>query len=941
MILRDFKFSVYILLLLSVFMHKELFSFYRWDLLPVRAFVFATLCAGLLHIYMRYISRGKFLELFSKLKEPFVAALVFLWLVTGVSILFTKNLQASIALYGFFTAVVSVGIYMYFSLRENAAQVLDYVKFYVYLAFGLTLFGYAQLFLFLKYNVILGALWNVPENLPRIGSIFWDVNHYGAFLATLLPVIAALVLIQKRFKSFVIYALMFVSVGVGVFLTNSRTSWILAGVSFIVSASVLLFKKIGVRGIIYVIIGLLAVSAPLVYSYSIKSSPFRAAIKQYFHYRMDSYDSHFLLLQGAVEIFDTYPFFGGGYGSFFEHFSETKVAPTFFGRDPAALSTRVPAHTLWGEIIAETGIFGLTGFIALSGIILLTLLYVTLNSSEAKIYLVSATMFSSIIGLFVAGIFYSYNTEFFWLILFLYFIWAYSVRGPQVSFTQILQRFMRQSRVLLLVMVIVAGLLIFVNLGGTHLVPWDEAIYAKISKNMVLGGNWLDMVWKQGHIWYEKPPLYMWMMAGFMQVLGITEWAARLPSAIFGFLSIVIVFVLGSKWFSKTTGFISALVLLTTVHFLYYSRSAMTDVTTTFFILLAIYLYSYAKDKGHVYWLLSGVAIGLAVIVKGVVGLLPFPILGLYEIYALATGTQKFSKKLVGGYITLGLAALAIFLPWHIYMYSKYGTNFLGNYIGYHVWDRATTAIEDKGKPFLWYFTVMRVSMRIWFLAFLPAMVFGLYKTLKKDSRYALLSIWTLFTFLFFSVAKSKLIWYIIPVYPAAALLAGNFIDASINFVLTKFKNFNFAAGKYLAIFIIFIGGLFYLFLNRNLAYPQDLTGPQVRLLQAKDAKLGTFDTIYVDRIEEPLVMFYTNSPYKIIDFVPDKRDRVPSVDSSSKLVLLTKFGRYSEQVVGKNYAPHVIQKDGDWILWYFDSQVDHDKKVAEEAAKVAMETQR
>ncbi len=942
LILRDFKFSVYILLILSVFMHKELFSFYRWDLLPVRGYIFAVLCAGIVKLYTRFVSSGSrspkgkgidvkffFSEIIASIKEPFVAALLFYWIAAGVSIYFSKNMSASVSLFGFLTAIVALGIYLYFSLRENTLQVVKYIKFYTYTVFALTLFGYIQMFLFMRYNIIIGALWNVPENLPRLGSLFWDVNQYGALLAVVLPIIAIFAFTEKNIKLKLLNILMFISIAAAVFLTNSRSSWILAGVEFLVLLSVLLFKKIGVKGVMYVLIGLIIISAPIGYFYSIKSSPFRAAIRNYFHYRMDSYDSHFLLLQGAVEVFEKYPYLGGGYGSFFEQFSSTKTAPVFFGRDPAALSTRVPAHTIWGELVSETGILGLSAYLLFSCVLLMTLLYMALKSTDLKNYLLSAGMFSAIVGLYVAGIFYSYNTEFFWIILFLYFIWAHSIVRNQVSFSEILSSLLGSTRSLLLIVLVVSALILFVNLGTNHLVPWDEAIYAKISKNMVVSGNWLDMYWKPNKVWYEKPPLYMWLMAGAMKVIGVNEWAARLPSAILGFLSVVIVFMLGSKWFSKTTGFISALILLTTVQFIYYSRSAMTDVSTTFFILLSIYFYSFAKDKGKLaYWILSGVSIGLGVMIKGVVGLIPFPIIFLYEIYALLTKSQKFTKKLVWGYVTLIVSALVVFMPWHIFMYEKYGMSFLKNYIGYHVWDRATESIEDKGKPFFWYLTVIKVSMRVWFLVLIPGLIFSIFKIIKKDSRYVLLVIWALFIFFFFSIAKSKLIWYIIPIYPALAIIAGNFIDTVLKFVYEKFSRLNTVSVKFLTIFVLFIFGFFYLFLNRNLAFSSDLTGSEARLLQLKDSKFGTKDKVYVDRIEDPVVMFYTDSPYEVIDFEPTKKDRVPEVDPNVPLILLTKSGRYSSQVIGKTYPPVVVQYDGDYVLWYFDSKVDHDAKV-------------
>src|SRR5215211_3367672 len=71
------------------------------------------------------------------------------------------------------------------------------------------------------------------------------------------------------------------------------------------------------------------------------------------------------------------------------------------------------------------------------------------------------------------------------------------------------------------------------KLGAGSLAAWDEAIYAQVSKEIVQGGEWLTLHWQYAN-WFEKPPLFMWITAAFYRVLGVNEFAARLPSAISG-----------------------------------------------------------------------------------------------------------------------------------------------------------------------------------------------------------------------------------------------------------------------------------------------------------------------------------------------------------------------------------------------------------------------
>jgi 4-amino-4-deoxy-L-arabinose transferase-like glycosyltransferase len=940
LILRNFEFSLYVLLGLSILLHKELFSIYQWNLMGIRVFMLALLCVGVTKTYLWFFKdvswsgRKKKLD-WSRAKElfssPYLVLLSSLWVIRGVSIIFTKNLQASLLLFGFFTTVVFLSFLMWYFLKGKSEKIFKYIKAYIFIVFGLTIFGYFQYYLYSQTGVIIGALWNVPGNVARVGATFWDVNHYGALLAGLLPILGVLILTEGPFKKKALYSAIFLSLFVTLFLTSSRTAWIIDGVAFLSFVTVLLVRKFGPRGISYIIVTLFLVSLPLIREYSIKSSPFRAKIKQYFHYRMDSFDSHFMLLTGTYQIFEEYPFLGGGYGGFFEHFSKTDIAPTYFGRDPAALNTRVPAHTIWGELMAETGIFGLLVFTALVFLVLGTLLYGALKLAKPKDYLMLSAMFSVVLGWMVAGIFYSYNSEFFWLVLNLFFLYGISVLGKNYSLKKIIPFFARHRKFPVLVIGILGFVLIFSNLGKNHLIPWDEAIYAKIAKNMVQNGEYLVQYWDPARVWYEKPPFYMWAMTASMKILGFNSWGAKLPSAVFGFSTLFLVYTFGRKLFNKTAGFISAFVLLTTVHFLYYSRLSMTDVTATFFISLALFLYYLAKEKEQLkLWIFSGVSAGFAIMTKGVVGFLPFGIIGVYELYLLISSQQVLTKKLFKNYGYLFGASSLIFLPWHLEMYRRFGADFISNYIGYHVLERATEAIEDKGRPFFWYLTVLKVSMRIWFVGLVASLPVVFRRVLKKDNRIIFLVIWFTFTFLFFSSATSKLVWYVMPLYPAAALIVGYFSERLLNWFMEKYSHFNSYMFKFSVLCSLVVFGLFYLFLNRNLVYVPDLSGEKSRLLKLKDEKLGVERKLYTDRVELPLIRFYTDGPFEGIDYSP-KKGRVPVVLYMEELTILGKRGRYEEAPILGEKGGKVVGEERDWMLWFYESDYEVDTEALDE----------
>jgi len=919
----DKKISLYVLLILSVLLHKELFSIYRWNLLPIRLFMFAFLVWSVYEVCNWSLKKPNLRKVWEYLKEPFIFLLLNLWLVRGISIIFTKNLFTSVTLFGFFTTVVALGIYLYILFKDSPDEVLKYIKFYIYIAFGLCIFAYFQAFLYLKTEFIVGALWNVPGKFPRLGSLFWDVNHFGGLLAGLLPVLGAFILTSTSLKKKVWNGLMFLSMTGVLFFTNSRTSWILAFVAFVTFLTLLLFRKFGSKGILSIFAVLFLLFSGVFVGYMDKDSAFRRKIKDYFHYRIDSFDSHVMLLQGSFQVFGEYPVLGGGYGGFFEHFSETDIAATYFGRDPAALNTRVPAHTIWGEVISETGALGLVSFSLFVGLILSTILYLALNSFDKKTVLISSAMFSSIFGWLIAGTFYSYNSEFFFIVLFLYFVYAVATLQKDYDLSKILSFFGKLKKLHFVIILGLGVFLIFINLGRNHLVPWDEAIYAKIAKNMLETGEYLVQKWHTSNPWFEKPPLYMWLMSGSMKLLGYTASAARLPSAIFGLATVILVYFFGSKKFDSFVGFISSLALLTTVHFLYYSRASMLDVTTAFFITASLISYYFAKEEDkRLLFVLSGVSIGLAVMTKGVVGFLPFPIVGLYEAYLIVTSQQKLNVRGISNIFLIFFSSLVIFLPWHLTMYKRFGAVFFQNYIGYHVLERALIAIEDKGRPSWWYFIVMKVSMRIWFIAFIPAFFYGVFKMLKKHKGVAFLTIWFSFIFIFFSLAKSKLVWYIIPVYPVASIICALFIKESLDYIFGLVSKYYTSINRFLAVFGLSAFGLFYFFLNRDLVYTPDLTGAQAELLILKDTKFGKDTKVYADRIELPLVLFYSDGPFEVVDFGPLGEVLALGAINNSEVVFITKesrFWTYKEKYPSLNLE----QQINEWVLGSLPEKVE------------------
>lgn len=932
LIFLDEKKAFKALLVLSVLLHKELFSIYMWDVLPVRIFMLAFLAFAGLTALKKFVEFKKGGNLITKVKsflrDPFILLLVLLWVIQGVSIIFTRNLASSLFLYSFSTTVITFAIYFYNRYKNSPQSALNLIRFYTYIVFAAALFGFVQIYLHRTYDFIVGAFWNIPGNIPRIGSTFWDVNHFAALLAALMPVLGVFILTEKTWKRRALYAFMFAVMLVILLLTNSRTAWILGFVSFVTFVNALLFRKYLFKGVLALVLFFVLVSIPLGVEYSDRSSPFRAKIKDYFHYRIDSFDSHILLVRGALEVFEERPIIGGGYGGFYEHFSRTKIAAEYFGRDPAALNTRVPAHTIWGELLSETGILGFGTYLLLLLLMIGTLFYTTLTSKDKKEILLTAAMGSVLVGWHVAGVFYSYKSEFFWLVMILYFTYGAGILKERYNLNAIAGYYLRIKNLGIALIGILAFTLIFYGLGTNHLIPWDEAIYANISRNMVRSGNYIVQNWIPGTVWFEKPPLFMWLMAASMKVLGVSSLAARLPGAIFGLLTIVVTYMFGKKLYNRTVGLIASFILLTTVQFLYYSRTAMTDVTATFFITTALFFYwNTVSNNRYRYWLLAGAFAGLGVMTKGVIGFLPFLVMTIFEIYLILTDRSFLSKKRIFSYILSVLASVAVFMPWHMEMYRRFGQQFLANYIGYHVLERATSSIEDKGRPWYWYFTVLKVSMRVWFIALLGALPISLlnamfgnmkkeYKSftlvIEKYRENIFLLVYAVSIFIFFSMATSKLVWYITPIYPALAILVAVFIYRVIENISVHFKGYENGT-KFLLLYLLFLSGFTYFWLVKDMVYVPDLTYKQATLLQMKDEKFGTETKVYTDNIEQPLVLYYSDGPYQMVDFGP-LENILRNAGDDDKIVFITKESRFRK--LKESFPELVLDRQLDeWVL--------------------------
>lgn len=312
---------------------------------------------------------------------------------------------------------------------------------------------------------------------------------------------------------------------------------------------------------------------------------------------------------------------------------------------------------------------------------------------------------------------------------------------------------------------VIAAIVILPGLGAQSLANWDEAIYGVVTRELLAHPG---LTLRYGDdLWFEKPPLAFWLMGVSSSVLGLTEFALRLPSALFGIAAIVLQYFAGRRLGGRTAGLLAAVLLLGAPQFVAYSRMAMTDVPLTSLGMLSVVLLLCAKKRPSL-MMSAGAAFGLAILTKSVAAFLFLP--GLLSIAVAQHGGRVLHSKQIG---LATIVALAVALPWHAWSTVTYGRSFLDQYFGLHVVDRFLRPLEGhEGSSFYYLETYFHNAG---FLAPVHAagiaLALGL-AIIKRDPLLAAASILPLAAFTIVSLQGTKIGGYLTPVCPGAALAA-------------------------------------------------------------------------------------------------------------------------------------------------------------------------
>lgn len=324
----------------------------------------------------------------------------------------------------------------------------------------------------------------------------------------------------------------------------------------------------------------------------------------------------------------------------------------------------------------------------------------------------------------------------------------------------------------LLLLSVLFGVLFLQGLGTPPLMDPDEGRYAEIPREMLERGDLVTPTLNYVK-YFEKPPLLYWVNAGSMALLGQTEGAVRLPSALSGLLTVLITYIAGRHLYNRHTGLLAAAILGSCAGFLMQSRIILTDMLLTFCLSTALFAFILAtRNTGRQRWLwyqLFFACCGLSVLAKGLIGIvLPGGILFWY----LLLGRQWRLLREIPWLTGLLLFSI-ITVPWFV-LVSQHNPEFPQFFFIREHFQRFTSTIHHRNQPFWFFVPILLLTMLPWSFL-LPGSLLQAWQQRSRNRGVSLyLLVWPVVILLFFSLSSSKLIPYILPLFPALAVLIAN-----------------------------------------------------------------------------------------------------------------------------------------------------------------------
>ncbi|MGF1492301.1 MAG: ArnT family glycosyltransferase [Microcoleaceae cyanobacterium] len=364
-----------------------------------------------------------------------------------------------------------------------------------------------------------------------------------------------------------------------------------------------------------------------------------------------------------------------------------------------------------------------------------------------------------------------------------------------------------------------SGIGFFWHLGSTGLIDETVPLFAEAARQMLVTGDWITPYFN-GNPRFDKPPLIYWLMAIAYRLIGVNEWAVRLPSAMaatglvgFGFYLLwryvqanqiprpQTPFNPESSWLHPLPWMGAALIALNP-QIIAWGRIGVSDMLLTGCIAASLFSFFLGYAEARTWYWGCYLFIGLGILAKGPIGIV---IPGLI-IFAFTIGVGNFRRVLREMKPIFGVIVIAAMtLPWYLLITLENGQAYLDSFFGYHNFQRFTQVVNDHSAPWYFYFIIVLVGL-IPNSAYLLISIFqsqywqslGTWRKGKINRRNhapqprwqqlkLFTLVWILCIFIFFTICATKLPSYILPLMPACGILVALFwSDLALKRIPTK-----------------------------------------------------------------------------------------------------------------------------------------------------------
>lgn len=351
-------------------------------------------------------------------------------------------------------------------------------------------------------------------------------------------------------------------------------------------------------------------------------------------------------------------------------------------------------------------------------------------------------------------------------------------------------------------------LLIFYTfwLGSYPLFTPDEGRYSEIAREMVATGDFITPR-VNGIAFFDKPILYYWLQAIAIYLFGVKEWALRLFPALLGILGCLSTYVCGRFLFDRRTALLSAIILSTTPLYFACAHYADLDLEVAVFISCSLLFFITAtqltSSLRHYFLYAAYLSAAFAFLTKGLIGIaFPGMIVGCW---ILLLNRWSILTKI---HLLTGLLLFAaVVVPWYVFV-EKANPGFLHYFFVTQQVTRFLSTGEFNNKTPIWfYLPIVLAGFFPWTIFLFQALykqIRRVWQTPQQHANELFLLLWIMIIFGFFSIPHSKIIGYILPIFPALALLVGHYLS-SIWETASRFAIFLFIACSILLASILLV----------------------------------------------------------------------------------------------------------------------------------------